>query len=94
MNNLSQDCVTHLSEEATHTDAYTLAIPGVEQALNALRDEFSPSFVDQSFLARSKEKSLSRVASREALHANTVRFIFVSGEPISVEHCFKGPLGS
>lgn len=85
--------MTHLNEEATHTDAYTLAIPGVEQALNALRDEFSPSFVDQPFLRRSVEKSLSRVASREALHTNTVCFIFVFGKLISVEHCFEGPLG-
>ncbi|KAF8971500.1 armadillo-type protein [Flammula alnicola] len=72
VNNLSQDCVSHLNEEATHTDAYTLATPRVENALKDLEDEFSPSFVDQGLLETSMEKSTVRVAHREALYNATL----------------------
>lgn len=75
--NLSQECLTHLNEEATPTDAYVLPITGVENALKALEDEFSPSFVNQGILEQAVEKTAVRIARREALHRDTVRYLFI-----------------
>ncbi|KAF9474298.1 hypothetical protein BDN70DRAFT_884955 [Pholiota conissans] len=73
--NLSQECLTHLNEEATHTDAYVLPITGVEIALNALELEFSASFVNKDILGQAMEKTVTRIARREALHSDTVSSI-------------------
>jgi hypothetical protein len=69
---LAQDCVVHLNEEATHTDAYALDAPRVDQALFNLESEFSSSFIDQKFLEKATEKSNARVARRDVVYNDTV----------------------
>ena len=69
---LAQDCVVHLNEEATHTDAYALDAPRVDQALFNLESEFSSSFIDQKFLEKATEKSNVRVARRDVVYDDTV----------------------
>lgn len=93
MNNLCQDCVSHLNEEATHTDAYKLSVPGVEEALLELRGEFSTSFLNEALLKQALEKSRIRVAHREALHADTVRFDVVIVFILWLTVPFEGSLG-
>lgn len=75
--NLATDCLSHLHEDAVHTDAYSLESPRVDAALDDLVAEFSPSFVNASSLAESLAKSPRRVANRNALHIQTVRILQV-----------------
>lgn len=72
MNNLAQDCLGHLDEEATHTDAYALATPSVDAALDDLLTEFSSSFVNQDLLKLALKKSAVRVRNRETIYQDTV----------------------
>jgi len=72
VNSLAQDCLGHLDEEATHTDAYVLATPSVDAALDDLLSEFSSSFVDQDLLKLALQKSAVRVRNREAIYEDTV----------------------
>lgn len=72
MNSLGQDCLGHLDEEATYTDAYTLATPSVDAALDDLLSEFSSSFCDQDLLKLAQQKSAVRVRNREAIYQDTV----------------------
>ena len=64
--------MVHLSEEATHVDAYVLETPGVDQALFDLEIEFSASFVDQNILKKATEKSKARVIRRDVVYSDTV----------------------
>ncbi len=70
---LSQECLTHMVEEAVHTDGYTLQTPQIEQALKELAAEFSPSFVDQQLLIEACNKAPIRAKSRCSIHEKTVR---------------------
>jgi len=72
VNSLAQDCLIHLNEETTHTDAYSLATPSVDAALNDLLGEFSASFIDQDVLKMAQQKSAVHVRNREAIYQNTV----------------------
>ena len=72
MNSVAQDCLGHLNEEATHTDAYVLATPSVDAALDDLLSEFSASFIDQDLLKLAQQKSVVRVRNREAIYQTTV----------------------
>lgn len=72
VSSVSQDCISHLNEEATQTDAYILPTLRVEQALLDLQGEFSPSFIDEDLLRESVQKSTIRMARREAIYADTV----------------------
>ena len=69
---LSQDCMLHLNEEATHIDAYVLETPRVDQALFDLESEFSTSFVDRDVLGKAIEKSKARVIRRDVVYNDTV----------------------
>src|SRR6267154_430902 len=69
---LGSDCLTHLTEEAVHTDAYTQDTPGVRDALLALEAEFS-SPVDPDLLAEALRKAPIRVAKRKETYDQTVR---------------------
>ncbi|KAF8887975.1 hypothetical protein CPB84DRAFT_1684385 [Gymnopilus junonius] len=75
VSSVSQDCIGHLSEEATQTDAYILRTPRIEQALLDLQAEFSPSFIDGDLLRASLQKSAVRISRREAIYADTVTSI-------------------
>ncbi|KDR84826.1 hypothetical protein GALMADRAFT_233236 [Galerina marginata CBS 339.88] len=75
VNNLSQDCVSHLNEEATQTDAYTLPTLRLDQSLQDLEAEFSTTFPDQNLLQAAVQKSTVRVTKREAIYTDTVSSI-------------------
>ena len=68
--NLSTDCLTHLTEEAVHTDAYTQDTPGVKTALRDLRTEFSA--VDPGLLAEVLQKAPIRATRRKHMYNQTV----------------------
>ncbi|KAG5350853.1 hypothetical protein C0989_009023 [Termitomyces sp. Mn162] len=63
------------TEEAVHTDAYSLATPGVEAALEDLIAEFSSNLVDQQLLKAAVDKTLIRVSRRGEIYDNTVSSI-------------------
>ncbi|GLB36441.1 putative protein with domain of unknown function (DUF3437) [Lyophyllum shimeji] len=65
---LAQDCLGHLTEEAVHTDAYTLATPGVEAALDDLMSEFSPNVVDRRLLKEAWDKASVRIRKRAEVY--------------------------
>ncbi|KAH0590354.1 hypothetical protein H2248_000511 [Termitomyces sp. 'cryptogamus'] len=75
VSNLSGDCYSHMPEEAVHTDAYSLATPGVEAALEDLIAEFSSNLVDQQLLKAAVDKTLIRVSRRGEIYDNTVSSI-------------------
>lgn len=75
VNSLAQDCVTHLNEEALHTDAYVLETPRVDEALVGLEVEFSSQLVPKSVLKEAMSKSEARVAKRGMTHNNTISSI-------------------
>ncbi|KAG6910583.1 hypothetical protein DXG01_009534 [Tephrocybe rancida] len=75
VNNLAGDCLGHLTEEAVHTDAYLLATPGVESALQDLLTEFSPNFVDRRLLKEAVEKTSVRISRRDEVYDNTWRYV-------------------
>jgi hypothetical protein len=70
--NLGSDCLTHLTEEAVHTDAYTQDTPGIKKALLALEAEFSSSVVDPDLLANALQKAPTRIAKRKYRYDQTV----------------------
>lgn len=72
VNNLAQDCLGHLAEEAVHTDAYIIDIPGVEDALQALKSEFSSSIINQSLVDEALNKAQIRIAKRNTVYDETV----------------------
>ncbi|KAF5375146.1 hypothetical protein D9758_000062 [Tetrapyrgos nigripes] len=75
VNNLAQDCLTHLNEEVIHTDAYSLQTRRVEEALEELRSEFSSALIDQKLLEEALAKRPIRVEKRNALYHRTVSSI-------------------
>ncbi|KAH9487094.1 Proteasome activator complex subunit 4 [Psilocybe cubensis] len=72
---LSQDCVTHLNEEATHTDAYELDTPRLDDALRELERNFSSSFINHDLLNSALQKTQVRASKREILYIDTVSSI-------------------
>ncbi|KAF9459432.1 hypothetical protein BDZ94DRAFT_1312356 [Collybia nuda] len=75
VNNLAQDCQTHLNEEAVHTDAYVLETPRVDEALHALESEFSADFISHSLLNEAMAKTDVRVVKRNTMYKETVSSI-------------------
>jgi hypothetical protein len=69
--NLSTDCLTHLTEEAVHTDAYTQDTPGVKTALRDLQTEFS-SAINPVLLAEALQKAPIRATRRKHMYNQTV----------------------
>lgn len=72
MNLVAQDVLLHLNEEAVHTDAFTEAVPRLDDALLQLEGEFSSNFIDRDILAEATQKVAPRVALREDSHVNMV----------------------
>ncbi len=62
----------HLNEEAVHTDAFTEAVPGLEDALLQIEEGFSSAFIDRGILAEAAQKVAPRVAIRDRRYAETV----------------------
>ena len=72
IDSVAQDALVYLNEESCHTDAFIEPIPGVLQALNALKQEFSSPVVDQSVLEAAAGKSDARVALKYQRYTETV----------------------
>jgi proteasome activator subunit 4 len=72
VNSLAQDCLTHLNEEAVHTDAYTLNTTRVDEALLALETEFSSSFINPELQTKAITKAPLRAAKRSVIYNETV----------------------
>ncbi|KAF9056661.1 hypothetical protein BJ165DRAFT_1362353 [Panaeolus papilionaceus] len=75
VSSLAQDCLSHLNEEAIHTDAYTLPTPRLDEALKSLRQEFSDTFIDDKLLAEAMKRSLIRMSRRESMYSDTISTI-------------------
>lgn len=75
VNNLAQDCLGHLTEEAVHTDAYMLDTPRVKEALQALESEFSPNMVNMLLMSETIKKTQIRIAKLSTVY-NTMVGIF------------------
>ena len=72
MNIVAQDVLLHLNEEAVHTDAFTEAVPGLEEAILQIEEDFSSAFIDRITLAEAKQKVAPRVAIRDRCYVQTV----------------------
>lgn len=75
---LASDCLIHLTEEAVHTDAFNEDVPGVRDALTALKSEFSPSTVDKAALLETLKKAPIRGAKRRDRYQQTVCSVYCS----------------
>ncbi|KAF9568547.1 hypothetical protein CPC08DRAFT_654918 [Agrocybe pediades] len=73
--NLAADCLSHLNEETTNTDAYTMPTIGLDQALQGIESLFTPTAGSHILLQTALQKSEVRVKKREAAYANTVSSI-------------------
>jgi proteasome activator subunit 4 len=62
----------HLTEEAIHTEAYSLETPRLNDALRDLQAEFSPTFVNQQLLAQAQAKNFVRIQKRGVIYNETV----------------------
>ncbi|KAG6889358.1 hypothetical protein C0995_001423 [Termitomyces sp. Mi166 len=80
VNTLSGDCLAHMPEEVVHTDAYLLATPGVEAALEDLIAEFSSTFVNQQLLKAAVDKSSMRISRRGEIYINTWRYVQMAAQ--------------
>ncbi|KAF7339947.1 hypothetical protein MVEN_01912400 [Mycena venus] len=58
------DVAAHLREESAHTEAYSLNIERLEDAVASLETEFSPSVGNQKLLEEAATKSLVRISRR------------------------------
>ncbi|KAG7099513.1 hypothetical protein E1B28_001358 [Marasmius oreades] len=68
----AHECNAHLGEDVSHTDAYSLRIPTVDQALDELMQEFSTSAVDLQLLKEAESKIPARIARRRNIYQETV----------------------
>ncbi|CAA7258771.1 unnamed protein product [Cyclocybe aegerita] len=75
VNSLVQDCVSHISEEAVQTDAYTLPTPRLDDSLDQLVQELQSIKIDQKLLEASIQKSAVRVTRREIVYRDAVSAI-------------------
>ena len=73
--NLGQEALVHLAEEVISTDAYTEKIPGVDEAVQGLEEEFGATVVDRALTEEAKVKSAERCRKRAETDRRTVRTI-------------------
>ncbi|KAG6828604.1 hypothetical protein H0H92_007299 [Tricholoma furcatifolium] len=83
VNNLASDCINYLTEEAVHTDAYSIATPGVEAALDDLATEFSQNFIDRQLVKKVLSKTPIRIARRNEVYERTWRYVQMSARFLS-----------
>ncbi|EJF66455.1 ARM repeat-containing protein [Dichomitus squalens LYAD-421 SS1] len=70
--NVAQDALVYLNEESCHTDAFTEPVPGVLQALEAIKQEFASPVVDEAVLQAAAAKCSARVALKNQRYTETV----------------------
>lgn len=73
--NLAQDAAVYLTEEATHTGAFLENIPGVINALTALKEEYPVTSEDHRILAHAIQKVPDRAAAKNRHHEDTVNVV-------------------
>jgi len=69
---MAHECNSYLGEDVLHTDAYNLETPRVDQALEELLSEFSPSAVKPDLLKEATSKGPLRKEKRGVLYRETV----------------------
>jgi hypothetical protein len=69
---VAQDCLGYLSEEIIPTTTYVMEVPRVEDALDQLSAEFSPSLIDEKLLGNAMAQRSARVTQKETLYDQTV----------------------
>ena len=72
---VAQDAVSFLTDEAVHTIAYNEDAPGVNEALDALAPEFSPSMVDPQLMRRAIEKASNMGREKRNNHQECVSYV-------------------
>lgn len=75
VSSVSQDCLSHLNEEAVHTEAYSLQTAQIDNDLDELLAEFTPVFVDETLLRAATGKTAARSVARLAAYDETVSSI-------------------
>ena len=73
---MAQDALVYLNEESCHTDAFTEPVPGVLQALDNLKQEFSSPVVDKLILQAAIDKCSAREALKNQRYTETVCHVF------------------
>ncbi|KAJ7225864.1 hypothetical protein GGX14DRAFT_422660 [Mycena pura] len=71
---VASDCAAFIREESTHTDAYSLDVTRLEDALSSLDTELA-SVIDQELLNEATAKSAVRTSRRNEAYAATVTSI-------------------
>ncbi|KAJ7456643.1 hypothetical protein FB451DRAFT_1276697 [Mycena latifolia] len=72
---VSSDCAAHIREEWAHTEAYSLDIARLEDALASLETEFSSSVINQKLVDEATAKSLVRASRRSEMYTAMVTSI-------------------
>ncbi|KAJ7666470.1 hypothetical protein B0H17DRAFT_1162570 [Mycena rosella] len=72
---VASDCAGHIREESAHTEAYSLDVARLEDALVCLETEFSSSVVNQKLVDEATSKSLARASRRNEAHTAMVTSI-------------------
>ena len=72
MNSVAQDCLSFLTEEALHTDAFTEETGGIDTTVDALSAEFSSNLIDQDLLQRALAKAPVRASYKKQRYSEDV----------------------
>ncbi|KAJ6501707.1 hypothetical protein C8R47DRAFT_1108448 [Mycena vitilis] len=79
---VASDCASHLREESGHTEAYSLEVERLEDALASLETELPSPVIDQRLLNEAAVKSLVRTSRRsEAYTAMVTSILEVATRP-------------
>ena len=65
INNVAQDSLSFMTEEALHTDAFTEETGGIDSALASLAEEFSSNLIDRDLLERALLKAPVRASYKK-----------------------------
>ncbi|KAF5337321.1 hypothetical protein D9611_003207 [Ephemerocybe angulata] len=72
VNNISNDCLSYVHEDAFSTDSYKCDSSRVDEALKELASEFTPGFVDSNLASQFVAKSQIRRQDLEEVYQNTL----------------------
>ncbi|KAL0950801.1 hypothetical protein HGRIS_007566 [Hohenbuehelia grisea] len=75
VNKTAQDVLEHLTEEAVHTEAFTVEHLRLDDAIRDLEAEFSPEFMEETFLAEAKRVTQTYRSSRGSAYQQTLSSI-------------------
>ncbi|OBZ79732.1 Proteasome activator complex subunit 4A [Grifola frondosa] len=72
---VAQDALVYLTEESIHTDAFAEEVPGVMQAVDALKEDFTYTSTDQQLLAEAAAKANARAVTKNQRYTEVVSAI-------------------